>query len=281
MNEENLKKVLTEESLGLNLENHYWLKSDIISKIGRMAPNLISLSLRRMKFITNPIFAEIFHSLTNLQKVDLSDCDGLLATACNLLVSQNKYISHLQLSGCNKAIDDNVMASIAQLDKTLVFLDISYAKNVTDEGIKHFEGKTFPQFNSLMINGVTGITSVGLKSWLKCFTTGLLDLEAALCDQEDFKADFFETLAQCVNLESLDLTGCYKIDDMLQMNFDKGATIKVGDESTKPGLVECHTVKLCGVDISDITLMNFCKIMPNLEHLEITKCEKVTDFGIK
>ena len=27
--------------------------------------------------------------------------------------------------------------------------------------------------------------------------------------------------------------------------------------------------------------MALCKAMPNLEHLEITKCEKVTEFGLK
>ena len=64
MNEENLKQVLSAETLGLNLENHYWLKNNIISKVGKMSPNLISLSLRRMKFINNPTFAEIFRNLT-------------------------------------------------------------------------------------------------------------------------------------------------------------------------------------------------------------------------
>ena len=74
------------------------------------------------------------------------------------------------------------MGNIAKLDQTLVFLDISYAKNVTDAGVKHFEGKTFPNFNSLFINGVTGISSLGLKTWLLSFPETLLDLEAALCD---------------------------------------------------------------------------------------------------
>ena len=234
MNEENLKEVLGTETLGLNLENHYWLKNNIISKIGKMAPNLTFLSLRRMKFISNPVFAEIFHYLTQLQKVDLSDCDGLLTSACNLMIDQNKYLTHIQLSGCSKAVDDEVMGNIAKLDTTLVFLDISYAKNVTDEGLKHFEGKTFPCFNSLSINGVTGITSIGLKGWLKSFSETLLDLEAALCDQDEMKAEFFETLGQCYNLESLDLTGCYAIDDMMQMNFEK-ATVRINDQDTKPG----------------------------------------------
>lgn len=54
------------------------------------------------------------------------------------------------------------MSNIAKLESTLIFLDISFAKQVTDEGLAHFEDKVFPNFNSLCINGVTGITSVGL-----------------------------------------------------------------------------------------------------------------------
>ena len=78
--------MLSTETLGLNLENHYWLKNNIIGKIGKMSPNLLKLSLRRMKFITNPTFAEIFRNLTQLQMVDLSDCDGLLTSSCNLMI---------------------------------------------------------------------------------------------------------------------------------------------------------------------------------------------------
>jgi len=114
------------------------------------------------------------------------------------------------------------MASISNLSQTLVFLDISYSKNVTDEGISNFENRHFPKFNSLSINGCTSITSKGLNLWLKSFAGTLLDLECALCDQDDFKADFFESLGMAVNLETLDLTGCYAIDDTMAQSFDKG-----------------------------------------------------------
>ena len=64
INQENLREYLSHETLKLNLENHYWIKNNMLDKIGRMAPNLQYLSLRRMKFITNPCFAEIFKALT-------------------------------------------------------------------------------------------------------------------------------------------------------------------------------------------------------------------------
>lgn len=66
LNQENLRQYLTEDTLRLNLENHYWLNNNMIDKIGRMAPNMQVLSLRRMKFITNPVFAQIFKFMHSL-----------------------------------------------------------------------------------------------------------------------------------------------------------------------------------------------------------------------
>jgi len=40
LNEENLREYLSHETLRLNLENHYWIKNNMLDKIGRMAPNI-------------------------------------------------------------------------------------------------------------------------------------------------------------------------------------------------------------------------------------------------
>lgn len=95
LNEENLKEYLSPETLRLNLENHYWLKNNIIDKIGRMAPNMQVLSLRRMKFITNPIFAQIFKYMHSLKRIDMTDCVGLLPSAACLLIDHNRSLSHV------------------------------------------------------------------------------------------------------------------------------------------------------------------------------------------
>ena len=95
LNEENLREYLDGETLRLNLENHYWIKNNMIEKIGRMAPNIQVLSLRRMKFITNPVFAQVFKYMKSIQRIDLTDCLGLLDTACSLLIDHNRNLSHL------------------------------------------------------------------------------------------------------------------------------------------------------------------------------------------
>ena len=182
LNEENLREYLSEETLRLNLENHYWIKNTMIDKIGRMAPNIQVLSLRRMKFITNPVFAQIFKYMRSLQRIDLTDCTRLLTSACSLLIDHNRGLSHVQLSGCNNGVDDSVLGLIARLlVNSLNFLDISYCKVITDEGLAHFSDKTYP-LDSLIINGCNGISGPGLKQLLHSFKDTLLDLEAALND---------------------------------------------------------------------------------------------------
>ena len=101
------------------------------------------LSLRRMKNMTNPVFAEIFANLKHLTHIDLTDCDGLLTTACNLVLDMNKQLEYVQLSGCNNGVDNSVLKNIAKLDN-LTFLDLSYCKRFDIAGIKHFENKTYP-----------------------------------------------------------------------------------------------------------------------------------------
>jgi len=72
LTEDNLKKYLSQETLRLNLEHHYWLKDSFMSKLGRMAPNLQVLSLRRLK-ITDDAFFEMFSHLRHVQRLDISN----------------------------------------------------------------------------------------------------------------------------------------------------------------------------------------------------------------
>lgn len=53
--EESLKNYLGPETERISLEHHYWIRDNFIDKIGRMAPNIRELSLRRMN-LTNRAF---------------------------------------------------------------------------------------------------------------------------------------------------------------------------------------------------------------------------------
>lgn len=64
------------------------------------------------------------------------------------------------MSGCTNAINDKVMRLISSL-KYLEFLDISYCKRVTDQGLVHYSDKKLP-ITVLSVSGVNGASSLGL-----------------------------------------------------------------------------------------------------------------------
>jgi hypothetical protein len=73
LTEETLKDYISVETHKLNLEHHYWIKDNFLDKIGKMAPNLVELSLRRLN-ISNKAFMGIVSQLKQLQRIDISDC---------------------------------------------------------------------------------------------------------------------------------------------------------------------------------------------------------------
>jgi len=94
----------------------------------------------------------------------------------------------------------------------LTFLDVSFAKKITDAGLVHFSEKKLP-LNALVLSGCSGISSAGLTAILKCCTSTLVDFEACYLNQETVKSDFFAKLGYAWQLEFLDLSGCSHLDD--------------------------------------------------------------------
>ncbi len=127
LTEENLRTYLTHETEKLDLEHAYWLKDVFIDKIGRMSPNLVELSLRRLK-ISNRAFTEIMQCLKQLQIVDVADCSNIQESGIELMLKNNgESLRELQLSNLPQAITDKIMMHISTLDH-LRFLDVSFAR---------------------------------------------------------------------------------------------------------------------------------------------------------
>ena len=63
--------------------------------------------------------------------------------------------------------------------ENLTFLDISFAKNVTDEGLLHFRDKSLP-ISKLFVSGLTSISAIGLNDLIGCCKDSLRILEASL-----------------------------------------------------------------------------------------------------
>ena len=88
-----------------------------------------------------------------------------------------------------------------------------------------------------------------------------------------------EVLGYCTKLQHLDLTGSNGIGDEVVRQIP--TEVQKGDTITKLGYPYLTILKLGQTNIPDISLIQMTKNAPNLEHLEIQKCERITEFGIK
>lgn len=140
------------------------------------------------------------------------------------LDNNSKSLQRLSASNCIDAITDKSVEKLANIESVdLQFLDISYAKLLTDEGLNHFKGKTFP-LTHLCVNGLTQVTGMGLFHPIMAGKDSLLVYQGALMDQEDLKiAEFGKALGVCFNLESLDVGGCKHITDEFFNHLTSGS----------------------------------------------------------
>lgn len=143
-----------------------------------MAPNIRELSLRRMN-LSNRAFTCIAAEIKDLRKIDISYCPNIHVSGFKVLMDNNKYLSHIQASNSSDAVNNEIVQRIANLEHDLQFLDISFATNVTDDGMAHFKGKHHP-IEKLFVNGMTGITAQGLNDLIATCTHTLKIFEASL-----------------------------------------------------------------------------------------------------
>lgn len=281
LTEENLKVYLTRETEKLDLEHSYWLKDVFLDKVGRMAPNLRWLSLRRLK-ISNRAFTEIAICLKQLERLDISDCTQIQAPAFKLLLSNNKStLQQIQASNTPSAVTNEVMDLLAWTPN-LTFLDISHARHLTDEGAHYFKERALP-IKKLFVNGLTSLTGSGLADMIQACTATLRIFEGGYMDQEGMVgAVFCNTLAHCFELEEIDLSGDVMLDDNSIMLLPKG---ELKDHHGKTievvGLQKLRLAKLNGLTkLTDHSVIKLAATSKVLEHLELTKCEQLTEYAI-
>ena len=135
LSQENLKNSLSHDLKSLNLNNHYWLKNNFLDKIGRMAQNLVELSLRGLR-ISTPTFIDLVKHMGLLKILDISNCKLLTEEAIIKLAETNQGIVRLQASGCERAITDKAIKHLVEFSRAQIeLLNLSYCSQLTDEGL--------------------------------------------------------------------------------------------------------------------------------------------------
>ena len=153
---------IRDRTIRVNLEHHYWLKDSFLSRIGKMAPNLKEICIRRVN-ISNQAFTLMVNDLVKVEKFDMCDCAQVEDTGFLELINKHgKSLEWLDASNCQDALTDESVQAIANIENPkLTYLNLSYAKLITDEGLSAFEGKEF-MLDTLNLTGLTGVSGKGL-----------------------------------------------------------------------------------------------------------------------
>ena len=89
-----MKEYIGSDTYRLNLEHHYWIKDSFLEKIGRMAPSLKELCLRRLK-ISNKAFSAIAMELKRLERIDISDCYLIEDSSVRVMLDNNPNLKYI------------------------------------------------------------------------------------------------------------------------------------------------------------------------------------------
>jgi len=279
LTEENLKNQLTPTLKALNLDNHSWLHNNFINKIGRMAPNIVELSIRGLK-VSSEAFIDMVKHMGLLKIIDISYCTNLEEKAIINLVDKNIAIVRFKAAGWAKAITDVSLKHFVGKSRTqLEILDISYCTQLTDDGLSGFQEINETQmFHELYLNGLTQVTNKGFASILSTCSGTLKLLHMGLNDQFEVNGGVCKSIAKCFELEILDLTGCKNISDDGINNLCTGSI--PGEE--KPiivGLKNLRILKLNHLDlINDSGLIRLLKTSDQVTHLEVSTCISLTEY---
>ena len=114
-----------------------------------------------------------------------------------------------------------------------------------------------------------------------CKKTLQIYLGNCISSEELKIAEFGKALAYCFNLLVIDLAGCTHITDEFFQHLGTGAIIE--EEITKKqGFKNMHSAKLnMLININDGAVQKLLQLAPELENLELTGCENITEDCIE
>jgi hypothetical protein len=116
-----------------------------------------------------------------LERLDISLCSKL-TEASGISIGKNCVnLVGLRAGHCKEVITDNVLRLIGETCKSLAELDLSYCRNITEEGLESFLPNK-RSFSILILNALENIAGLVVIGILRNSVTTLEHLELAFLD---------------------------------------------------------------------------------------------------
>ena len=255
--EEWVKDNLNEKVVKINFSNCYWLSKDLVSKLGRLDPNLKKISLKNLD-LSNYIVENIIVHCKVLEELDISNCTGLASGLLDIIAEKGQNLVDLNIANLNGGINDLELITIGYKLKNLKKINLSRNHTITDKGIKgllcHGIKLTLADFA-----GCLSLTNLGIQNLFDYTADTLEDLYLNFLPK--ITDEGLSGLSNCKNLKNLELMGS---------NASVGGLVSGLSKLVTANLSGCS--KLNDSDVNSIISNN-----GNMKILRLSSCTLLTN----
>ncbi|XP_076469222.1 F-box and leucine-rich repeat protein 13-like isoform X1 [Babylonia areolata] len=262
-------KVITQSSFVWCRMNFYEVRKKVTDKIAtNLLPKarmyLIHLNMRECQHLTHPSFVSV-SECRNIQDLNLSGCLGLDDETLKLVAKGCKILLYLNISHTN--LTDGALRAVAKYCMNLQFLSLAFCGKFSDRGLLYLAtGKCAGKLEYLDLSGCLQVTPQGFHN----LANGCTNITTLILNE-------FPTLMD----ESIMIMTekCHKIHTV---SFLGSALLT--DESFKH-LAQLKQLRVIKVDgnhrISDVSMKMVGKLCPDLHHVYLADCQRLTDSTLK
>ena len=255
--EEWVKDNLNEKVTKINFANCYWLSKDLVSKLGRLDPNLKKISLRNLD-LSNYIVENIIVNCKTLEELDISSCTGLTSGLFEIIAEKGKNLLDLNISNLNGGISDMELINMGYKLKKLKKINLSRNMNITDKGVKALLCHGI-KLSGIDLSACLSLTNVGIQTLFEYTADTLEDVYLNFLPK--ITDDGMSGLSNCKILKNLEIMG---------NPSDIGGIIS--------GLSKLVTANLSGCSkINDNDINSIIGNNGNLRILRVSNCTALTN----
>lgn len=261
--------------------------------LAKNCPNLTELTIESCSNIGNAGLQAVGRSCPNLKSISIKSCPLVGDQGIASLVSSTSYVlTKVKLQALS--ISDVSLAVIGHYGKAITDLALTSLPNVGERGFWAMgNGQGLQKLKSLTIASCQGVTDMGLEAAGKgCPNLRQFCLRKCVSVSDNGLVSFSKATA---SLESLQLEECHRIT---QYGFF-GALLNCGAKLKAISLVYCLGIKDLNMGLSKLSrcesLRSLCirncpgfgdasltvlgKLCPELQHVEFSGLERITDAG--
>ena len=281
--EEWVKDNLNEKVTKINFSNCYWLSKDLVSKLGRLDPNLKTIILKNLD-LSNYIVENIIVHCKSLEVLDISNCTGLASGLLEIISEKGQNIVDLNIANLNGGINDLELINIGYKLKKLKKINLSRNHTITDKGIK-----------GLLCHGIK-LTLADLSACLSLTNLGIQTLFDYTADTlEDLYLNFlpkindegFSGLSNCKILKNLECMGSTANVGGLVSNLSKLVTAnlsgctKINDSDVNSIVSNNGNMRILRLSSCTLLTNNILEKPNQIMLLEINRTPSISEDKIK